>query len=161
MDDATDRKRIIFIWLVPLMWAVGSLLQRRAAGDENAFYVASSLPGIWLGILGSMGARSVSKEMLAILVVLAGAPIMAMLGWAMDYLQVRKRVWAVVYIVGAIGILALTLSGYDSIQHAINKNGSLQAYVLLALNLGLFLSVLVATFFFGIRRCVMRFREPA
>ena len=160
MDDAIDRKRIIFIWLLPLIWAVGSLMQRGAAGDENGFYVVSSLPGIWLGIVSTLSARSVSKEMLAILVVLAGAPIMALPGWVMDYLKVRKRIWIIVYIVGAAGILGLILSSYDSIQHAINKNGSLKAYVLLALNLSLFLSVFLATFFSGVCRLVTRFREP-
>lgn len=159
MDDPMDRRQIFFIWVLPLLWAVGSLMQSGAAGDENGFYVLSSLPAAWIARFVFAGRERVPEETLPVLVVLAGLPIMAAIGWVMDHLHVRRRLWAIVYLVGAASILTLALAGYGRIERAISKNGSLRAYVLLASSLGLFLSVFLATLLSGVARCVVRFRE--
>ena len=144
------RWRIFFVWVLPLLWAVGSAAQSKFPGDEHGFYVTSSLPAAWIGPFILLGRAS--KEMIPIYVVLGGLPVMAGIGWVMDRLEVRKVIWAILYLVGGITIFFLVLSSFPSMERATGKNGSLWAYVLLASNLGLYASVILSV----VARCIAR-----
>ncbi len=134
--------RIFFVWILPLLWAACSLVQSQSPGDENGFYVVSSLPAAWMAPFLLLG--HASKEMIPIYVVLAGLPIMVGVGWVMDRLEIRKVVWAIVYLVAGITIFFLVVGSFPSLERAIGKNGSLWAYVVLASNLGLYASVILS-----------------
>lgn len=77
---------------------------------------------------------------------------MAGIGWVMDRLRIRRVLWAVLYGAGGIAAFCLMLGSYPSIEHAVSKNGSLWAYGLLALNLGLYASIGLST----ILTCIVR-----
>lgn len=141
--------RVSFVWMLPAFWAACSLLQHRVPGDEYGFYAVSAIPGLWsLPFVF----RSVSIHNVAPYVVLAGVPLVAAVGLAMDRVRVHKALWTVLWLVTAVVVLCVVLLSFPSIDRAIRKNGSLSAYVLLAATVGLYgASILSLVFTLGWR----------
>lgn len=128
-----------YLWLVPLIWAVGTTAQHRFPGDENALYILSAIPGLWIAPIFMLA--HVSKEAIPFCVALAGLPVMVLVGWMLERLGVSKLLWAFLLVSLSVAICRLTIASYPSIERAIGANGSLWAYRLLGVNLGLYLSV--------------------
>jgi hypothetical protein len=150
MEHSMERAPAFFVWVLPILWGACSLAQSKSPGDENGFYVLSSIPAAWIAPFILLGCGS--KEAIPVFVVLAGVPVMAGIGWGMDRLRVRKILWAVLYLAGGLAALVLALSSFPSIERAVSANGSLWAYVLLASNLGLYASVALSV----ILTCIAR-----
>jgi hypothetical protein len=133
------RAGVFYIWVLPALWAGCALAQYRFPGDENAFAVVSSIPALWAALF--FFAARVPKESIPVLVILAGVPVMAGIGWVMDRVRVRKALWAGLWLAIGLAVLYLMLRSFPSLERAISKNGSLWAYILLSASLGLYLSV--------------------
>ncbi|MCU0916179.1 MAG: hypothetical protein MUC88_16695 [Planctomycetes bacterium] len=134
-----ERAGAFFVWMLPVLWGAGSVAQWWSPGDENGFYILSSLPAAWVAPVIFLGHPP--REMTPVLVVLAGAPVMAGLGWGMDCLRIRKAVWAVLYLAGGIAMLYVTLRTCPNLTVAVRINGPLWGHVLLAANVGLYQSI--------------------
>lgn len=134
-----ERAGVFYVWVLPVLWAGCAVAQYRFPGDENAFAAVSSIPALWAALF--LLAARVPKESIPVLVVLAGVPVMAGIGWVMDRVRVRKIPWAGLYLVTGLAVLYVVLRSFPSREKAISKNGSLGAYILLSANLGLYLSV--------------------
>jgi len=134
-----ERTGTFFVWLLPVLWGAGSAAQWWSPGDENGFYILSSLPAAWFAPVIFLG--RLPREMTPVLVVLAGTPVVAGLGWGMDCLRIRKTLWAVLYLAGGIAMLYVALRNFPNLTVAVRINGPLWGHVLLAANLGLYLSV--------------------
>jgi hypothetical protein len=63
---------------------------------------------------------------------------MAVVGLLLDLLRAPRRLWAGLVIVAAIAFCIVSVSSYPSYRKAMSKHGSLQAYVLFSLNMGLY-----------------------
>ena len=133
---------MFFVWILPLLWGAGSLAQHRFPGDENAFYIVSSIPGMWVLLFALAGGGSVQR--MAICVVISGAPIMAGIGLAMDRFCIRKSLWAVLWFAGAAVVFYWTLHSGSGVERGINRNGSWWAYIFLSANVGLYLSMILS-----------------
>lgn len=73
-----------------------------------------------------------------------GIIVMLIMGFILDKLRVKMKLWIVLYITLAALILVITISSYPSIEKALSKNGSWWAYMFGSLNLGLYASVILS-----------------
>ncbi len=134
-------KRHFYVWCVPLVFAVVSLLSFQWPGDEYALWVASSIVGVWWGFIFQVG--DIQQWHIPWLTAAVGMVVLAPLGWALDRLRLDRRLWLGLLVVGTIGMFLWSILSYESIDRAIRKNGSLQAYLLASINMGLYLSIIM------------------
>jgi MFS family permease len=148
-DGREDGSMIpFFVWLLPLLCGICSYIHHSYPGDENGMWLLGSAPGLW--IAPRVFLSGASKAAAAAGIAVALAVVMLAIGWTMDRFRVRKVLWAIVFAVCALGVLALSILGFPSIERALSKNGSWWAYILLSINVGVYLSVVVSavlTFF--------------
>jgi hypothetical protein len=155
METATRRMRMSFVWILPACWAACSLLQHRFPGDEYCFYALAALPGMWIS---PFVLRSIPPEQVGPYIALAGAPLLAVLGLAMDWVRVRKRLWGILWLGVGIAVFCAVLFSFPSIDRAIRKNGSIMAYVLLGVTVGLYAASLLSLVGTGAWRIAKRLR---
>jgi hypothetical protein len=133
-----------FVWMLPACWAACSFVQHAFPGDEYGFYALSALPGMWIA---PFVFRSVSMEHVGPYIALAGIPLLALVGLAMDWVRVRKGLWGILWPVLGLAVFCVVLFSFPSIDRAIRKNGSIMAYALLGATAGLYgASVLLLVF---------------
>ncbi len=134
-------KPVFYIWLVPAAWALCALVSFQYPGDEYGLWAANALAGLWsLFLVGNSG----SPSGLVLPIVLGGSLVMAIAGFILDRLRVRCWLFAGLWAISAAALCVTTILSYPSYQKAISKNGSLAAYVLNSLNMGLYMAVLVS-----------------
>lgn len=146
------RARWLYSWFLPLLWTTVAWNNFYYPGDEySGFFFGGSLAGLWiLAILGSAG----SVQQTAVLVVAAGSMTVAVAGWLLDKLRVSFVPWALLSLASAAGLCAWSLSRFPTLERALAKNGSYEAYVLPALNVGLIFATLVMVTGIGLYRLV-------
>jgi hypothetical protein len=89
-------------------------------------------------------------------IVLAGAPLVALVGLAMDWARVRKSLWGALWLVTGIAVFCVVFFSFPSMDRAIRKNGSFPAYVLLGATVGLYAASLLSLVFTLARRIAKR-----
>jgi hypothetical protein len=94
-------------------------------------------------------------------IALAGAPLVALVGLAMDWVRVRKRLWGILWLGVGIAVFCAVLFSFPSIDRAIRKNGSIMAYVLLGVTVGLYAASLLSLVGTGAWRIAKRLRPGA
>ena len=148
-----------YVWLLPLIWAVGTTAQHQYPGDEYGFYALSALPAFWCAPFILLA--HVPMETTVPWVVLAGAPLVILAGRLLDFLRVSKPLWAVLFLVCAVIVSLLAVGSYPRVERAIAANGPLWAYGLLGANVGLHLSVRVSVVVTVVAKAVRRSRAIA
>ncbi|HET6878544.1 MAG TPA: hypothetical protein VFI31_00130 [Pirellulales bacterium] len=133
------RPRWLYAWFLPLLWTTIAWQNFYHPGDEYGGFFVGSLAGLWVGAF-SINAGSVRQA--AILVVAAGATSVATAGWILDKLRAPLAAWFCLFLVTAAGLFARSFGAFPSVERALAKNGSYEAYVLPSLNLGLTLATL-------------------
>ena len=84
------RRGWFFVWLLPLLWMVTSVLSFQWPGDEYGLWSFGSLAGLWIVyLIGNIG----NTARIAIFVIIAGSVSMVPLGLLLDMLRVRRRLW--------------------------------------------------------------------
>lgn len=129
-------------WLLPMVWGACSYLHHYYPGDENAMWIVSSIAGMWIAPFAFLG--KVSKSTAAGGLAVAGALVMLLIGIAMDFFRVRKRLWAIIFVICSLAVFAVAIFSFPSIERAINKNGSIWAYVFFSINIGIYLSIILS-----------------
>ena len=82
-------------WLLPLFWAACSYFHHYCPGDENAMWLLSSVAGLWVAPFAFLAGAS--KAAIAASIAIAGALVMAPIGFAMDSFHIRKLLWAILF----------------------------------------------------------------
>jgi hypothetical protein len=133
---------------LPVIWMAAAITSYFHPGDEYGLFVVSTIAGSWTCFL----IRNIGhlRDVLWI-ILLTGGLVMAAFGFLLDRLRVSRRVWAGLFGLCFIGMLVWALSQYPSLERAIGKNGSLTAYAAGAINMGLYLSIVLALFVKGIK----------
>lgn len=130
-------KQLHYTWLLPLCWTPLSALGYLYPGDEYALYAMGSLPGLWAYFLFRLG--DVNSFLFPLHIALGGALVMALGGLALDKLGANRRTfWLAAPVLAAV-LLFYSLSSHGSLEEALGKNGSYQAYVLLSVNVAVYL----------------------
>jgi len=135
-----EKKRRFFVWLLPVLWGACSLIHYRFPGDEYGMYGISSIVGLWTIFIIKVGDSN--NPMFPISIALAGAIVMTGVGWFMDWMRIWKKLWVITFAICAIGVFAISILSFPSIERALQKNGSLWAYILFSINIGVYLSVI-------------------
>lgn len=143
---------------VPWLWLNVALISWRHPGDEyGLFGVANGLPSAWVSLLlGNL--RGMNDTFIAMIAF--SFVSMALLSWLLDRLRVPLVIFLPLYAAGAFFLVGWALSGYESYDRAMMKNGSLTAYVSAASNFALFATSVLCVVGFAVWRCLRR-RKPA
>ena len=136
-------KKYIYVWLLPLLWSVCSLISFEFPGDEYGIYVISSIAGIWAVPLFNIHG-DIHKFAFRGGITAAGIIVILIMGFILAKLLVKMKLWFLLYITLAAVALVVMIGSYPSIEKALSKNGSLWAYIFGSLNLGLYASVILS-----------------
>jgi len=136
---AGSKMRHFLVWMAPLLYAACAYGSYRYPGDEYGMFLVSALPALWLTPFIQIG----HLDDVVWLLIAGGAVPLTGLGFALDRLKVPRRAWAFCYVATTACLLPWGLSQYESLERAISKNGSIQAYFYSGANLALYLSLLV------------------
>jgi len=131
-----------YSWLLPLIWGVCSYLHHYYPGDENAMWLLSSIAGMWIAPFAFLGGAS--KAAIAAGIAVAGALVIAPIGFAMDFFHIRKLLWVILFLTCSLTVFVAAIMSFPSIERAINKNGSMWAYILFSINIGIYISIILS-----------------
>jgi hypothetical protein len=149
------RGQRFFVWYLPAAWTIVAWNNFAHPGDEYGGLVAGMLAGLWILLfIGPLG--DVRGTFLLVLV--AGAPTVAIAGWGLDKLRTPRVAWLALSLALAGGLLLQAFASFPSIERALAKNGSYEAYVLPAFNLGLTGATVTMLLVVGLVRIVQRRR---
>jgi hypothetical protein len=143
------RPRWFYIWLLPAVWTTVAWANFSHPGDEYGGFAAGSLAGLWIVILFDVGGSP--GDMLP-LILCAGAATVAVAGLVLDKLRAPFIPWAAIVVVVAPVLCLWQLSGFETLERAISKNGSIESYVLPAINLALYAATFVVAIGTGVFR---------
>jgi len=135
-------KKYLFVWLLPLIWTICSLLSFRFPGDEYALYVISSIAGVWITFVVQLA--NINSPFFLFVVTTVGALVMAVVGFLLAKLRIKLSLWLICFVISAVVICIVTINSYPSFDRAIRKNGSLFAYIFSSINLGLYCAVVLS-----------------
>lgn len=127
--------------MLPVLFAVASSLAALWPGHGGQLFCIGALPGVWACFLfGS------SDDPAAWLVptLIGGVPILFLLGWLLDRLQVDWRVWGLVWITSSALAGYFLTHGFADADRAVEHHGSVQSLVVCALQLGSYFATLVS-----------------
>jgi len=135
-----ERTHPRFVWLLPLVFAVGTVLGSFWPGHDGHLFFLGTLVGVWACSLFDVG-NDVSAWILPTL--LGGVPILLLLGLLLDRLRADLAPWlAVSLVVGAVAGFVL-MQGHGDLDAARAYHGSFLGYAVCALQLGSYGGTLV------------------
>jgi hypothetical protein len=132
-----------FTWVLPILWGTIAAFSFHYPGDEYGLFGVGSLSGLWVLWLFPSLHQGVSPDSIFPVVLIAGVATMAVLGYLLDLLRCSRVAFVMTWLTVAAILLAHVLSLFDNYERALAKNGSPQAYLLYAANLGLLLASLL------------------
>lgn len=151
------RPRWFYCWFLPLFHATIAWNNFYYPGDEYAgFFFGGAFEGLWvIALIGDSG--SVARS--AVVVVAAGCATIAVPGWLLDRLRAPFIPWALLLVLSASGLVASYLNAFPTIERALARNGSYEAYILPAINGGLVLATLAVVVGTGFCRALQRWKQ--
>lgn len=152
------RPRLLFAWFLPLVWTTIASCNYYYPGDEYGGFYVGSMAGLWIAIIADIAGAIATPQQGAVLVVTAGATTVAIAGWLLDKLRAPFIAWSVVFSIVATSLFAWSFGSFPSVERALAKNGSYEAYILPAMNLGLTFATLVTLVGAGGYRLMRCFR---
>ena len=90
----------------------------------------------------------------------AGALVMAMVGWILCRLNVRKRIWTGLWVVGAVAWSGFMMSRFTSPEEALAKNGSWWTYLFSTAMMAIYFGTLLTLMSGGVKLLVRKFLKP-
>jgi hypothetical protein len=139
--EADDQpKRVLYCWLLPLLWGAGCWFGWQYPGDEHLLWLMGSMAGAWIAVLDpGIGEHAGIMPV----VLLTGCVVMLLVGGVMDVLRVSFLWFLLVFLLFAAAVAGFTISRFPSYQAALVKNETLQAYLLFGGMIGLYLAVVL------------------
>ena len=86
-------------------------------------------------------ARDMHNPTIPALAAVTGALVMAIPGLLLTKLKTSIKLWLAVFVICAVTILIYSITRFPTIDRAISKNGSWQAYIFSSINISLYLSI--------------------
>ena len=132
----------VYVWALPVIWCVLSFFGFQFHGDEYGAWAIGSLPAVilWVWFHGNVG------DTLGFLlpVLLTGAFLMALTGFAMDGLRVPGPLFAVVYLVTAF-LFATVLLSVEPARPIWTSEYPIPTYGIFALIMSLYIAIVLST----------------
>jgi hypothetical protein len=120
-------------------------------------YAIASIAGSWIAFIISFG--DIHNPVIPISIALTGAIVMALIGFLMDQVRIRKAIWAILFVVAALVIFVISIKSYPSIERALSKNGSWWSYIFFSVNVGLYFGILLSFMEKGLEVVLKRTRK--
>ncbi|MBI5863398.1 MAG: hypothetical protein HZB38_02580 [Planctomycetes bacterium] len=151
-------RRIFYRVLLPALWLIGALGSFSHPGDEYGLFAAGNIAGLWSFFL----IEPVGGSPLSVLprVLATGVVTVGLIGWLLDLVRARRRVWWFIWPPLALVIGFITVASYPSYARAIAKNGSIEAYVFFSLNGALTLASIGLLIVTALIRLLRRRQKP-
>ncbi len=132
-----------FLWLLPLWFAVGSVIGSAVAGHNGQLYFIGALAGAWACALFD---ADITSSLGLLPTLFGGVPLLLLLGWLLDRLGAEVWLWgvAVALTSGLAGYVLI--QGHADFDAAIAHHGSIFAYLICALQLGSYGATLIVLF---------------
>ncbi len=143
-------KKYFYLYALPLIWLLTSIVSYYHPGDEYALYVYSSYIGVWIYYI--FQAPDTNSFLFPALISLTGTIVMIIPALFLHKLKIRKSLWAVLFALCTISIFLFLITRYPSVAKALSKNGSLWAYIAASTNIGLYFSVILSIIMMGIEK---------
>ena len=131
LPDRAVRTR--FIWILPVLFAVGTTLGTFWPGYGNTLFCVGALAGLWACYLLD---ASGDVESWLLPALLGGVPILLLLGVLLDRIETDLRVWGAVLILVSAAAAYVLLQGFPEVGQAIDHHGSFAALLVCAVQLG-------------------------
>ena len=124
--------RTWFAWLLPTWFVFGAVLATIWPGHEWQLFAIGALPGVWLSFL--IDADGGMSWLLPTL--LAGAPLLWLLGHLLDRLETDLTLWFGAALLGSAVAGYVLLQSYSDLDEAVAYHGSFAAFCVCAMQLG-------------------------
>jgi hypothetical protein len=125
--------RPLFWWLLPLWFTVGALLAAQWPGFGHQLFSIGALPGVWVAFLIGTGDSTTSWLLPT---VLAGAPLLAVLGVMLDRVATDVRLWLVAVLLVAAAAGYFLLGAHQDLETGLERHGGFLPFAICALQLG-------------------------
>lgn len=150
------RPRWFFVGYLPVVWTTVAWINFFHPGDEYGGFAASSLAGLWILLVFDFSGN-IKHAFPPVL--LAGAATVSIFGWLLDKLRAPRPLWGVLFALVAVSLFCWSFFSFPSVERALAKNGSYEAYILPSMNLGLYAATLATFVGTGLCRLVQRLRS--
>ena len=154
-NDGAMKRRILYTWMLPLLWCLITLASFFHSGDEHDLFTFGAVAGTWICFLYSF--KTLSSALFPVLVI--GAGLFCLLGMALDRLRVGKSRFGMLWLVGTILIFALSFGRYDSFARMASKEGSVWAVMIFSGNLGLCGTAIISSLVYLLVRVASGFQK--
>jgi len=134
-------KKHFFILILPVIWAVVSLVSYYHPGDEYGIYAYSNIIGIWPFFFLPQLVK-IQSVFFALAVAAIGTITIALICWGLDKLQTNRWCFFVLWLIFSIIIFVLSVMPYPTIAKALAKNGSWMAYIAGSINIALYPTII-------------------
>jgi hypothetical protein len=136
------KTKYFLLWFVPLLFAVFSMLSFKYPGDEYGLWAYSSIAGTWIWFI--IPPFSMQSFITPVVTALIGALVITLPALLLVKLRVNIKLWFVIFVICATLVFISSIKSYPTIEKALSKNGSWQAYIFASINIGIYLSILLA-----------------
>ena len=144
------KKQVFYTWFIPVLWTSIFILSFFHPGDEYGLFAFGTLAGSWIAFLHQF--EPLVKALLFSW--LAGIFILGILGFVMDILRVRKKVFTWLFIIGVVILYIMVFEWFHSFnfEKMLRKDCSAFALVFFASNWSLYITVIICCVATGIKR---------
>ena len=139
--------------LLPVVWGLGCAIGYAHPGDEYAGFVLGSILGTWTLLL--------TDETSLLLPLLVGCALMWGMGRLLELMKANRIIWTITWLVVAAAFYVWSIFRFESVEHAIAKNGSLAAYLAFASQIGAYAATLVTSGLAAVRAALCAKRTTA
>ena len=123
-------------WLLPVVWGLGCVIGYGNPGDEYGLFALGSIVGTWTLLLADEG--------IAVgLPLVVGCALMFGAGGLLDRLHANRNAWLTTWLLVGGATCAFSIAQFESVEHAIAKNGSYGAYVAFASQAGTYVATVL------------------
>ena len=132
------KSRLFYLWMLPLLWGIFTAISFFYSGDEHSLFAYGSLAGTWICFLYEFN----TLEQAVIPVLATGAVILVLIGFLLDWLRVKKRLWLLVFVLIAVLLFIFQFMTYGSIERIRGKHGYVLGLVIVSCNWGIYVAIM-------------------
>ncbi|NLD61581.1 hypothetical protein GX645_03915 [Candidatus Sumerlaeota bacterium] len=137
-------KRYLYVWLLPLLWSVCSLLSYYYfPGTDKFMWLVGSLAGFWW-VLFVRSVVEFGAWWIPYVTVLCGAFVMALPGFCLDRYRLNLKVFLAVWWLPFLAVTTQLVMRNGSVAEAVAKHGSFVSFICAGFNLSLIATALLA-----------------
>jgi len=132
------KKRLFYVWFLPLLWIAFSIMSFFYSGDEHGCFAIGATAGTWIRFLYQFD--TLGQALFPVLI--TGGIILGLTGIIMDWLGVKKKLWLSLFVLFLVVFFVLAVSQFESYEHIRSKHRSILAIVFCVCNLSIYAAII-------------------